>query len=46
MKRYIDQPELIEKEGKISLENVKPYLPESVMTHLQGIYQNMLDVKR
>ena len=46
MKRYIDQPELIEKEGKISLENVRPYLPESVMTHLQDIYQNMLEVKR
>ena len=46
MKRYVDQPELIEKEGKLSLENVRPYLPDSVMSHLQDIYLNMLEVKR
>ena len=46
MKRYVDQPELIEKEGEISLKNVKPYLPDSVMSNLKDIYLKILEEKR
>lgn len=38
IKRYIDSPELVDKEGQVSLNNVKSYLPDYVMNHLKEIY--------
>ncbi len=46
MSRYICNPELIEKEGKASLVNVRPYLAESVMKDLRNIYLDILEVSR
>ena len=45
MNRYIKNPSLIESEGSKSLVNVKEYLPDHVMNHLEEIYLQMLDVK-
>ena len=45
MERYMKNPSLIESEGSQSLVNVKEYLPDHVMNHLQEIYLQMLDVK-
>ena len=36
--RYIDNPELIIKEGSVSLSNVSTYLPDYVMNDLKQIY--------
>lgn len=44
MSRYINNPSLIESEGRQSITNVKPYLPEHVMNHLKEIYLQMLEV--
>lgn len=44
--RYIENPQNIEAEGRISLENVKPYLPESVISHLKALYLDLLEVRR
>ena len=46
MYRYICNPALIEKEGQISLMNVKPYMPDSVISDLNGIYLNILEARR
>lgn len=46
MCRYICNPALIEKEGQISLMNVKPYMPDSVISDLNGIYLNILEARR
>lgn len=46
MARYIGNPDLIEKEGRISLENVRPYLPDNVMGRLKELYLDLLDVRR
>lgn len=46
MKRYTDNPELIESEGEASRRNVRTYLPGHVMNHLKEIYLEILDVKR
>ena len=45
MSRYIDTPSLIHSEGEQSRMNVLPYLPEHVMSCLNEIYLQMLDVK-
>lgn len=45
MNRYMKNPSLIESEGSQSLVNVKEYLPDHVMNHLEEIYLQMLDVK-
>jgi hypothetical protein len=44
MKRYIDDPAIIESEGNASRRNVETYLPQHVMNHLKEIYLKMLDV--
>lgn len=46
MARYVGNQELIRKEGSISLENVRPYLPDSVMSSLKELYLDLLDVRR
>ena len=46
MKRYIDDPAIIESESKASKRNVETYLPQHVMNHLKEIYLNMLEVRR
>ncbi|MBR6732040.1 MAG: glycosyltransferase family 4 protein [Bacteroidales bacterium] len=45
MERYILDRNLIASEGKVSLENVRTYLPDHVMNHLKEIYLQMLEVK-
>ena len=39
---YIDDKTLIEKDGCVSFSKVKDYLPDSVMTHLKKIYEDLL----
>lgn len=46
MVRYVNSPEIIENEGKISLKNIEPYLPERVMSDLRDIYLNILEVRQ
>ena len=46
MSRYIDNPSAISQEGSISLRNVRPYLPDSVMEQLRQIYLDILEMKR
>lgn len=46
MAGYIGNRDLIEKEGRISLENVRPYLPDNVMGCLKELYLDLLDVRR
>ena len=46
MSRYIDNPSAIGQEGNISLINVRPYLPDSVMEQLRQIYLDILEMKR
>ena len=45
MSRYIGNPSLIQSEGEQSRVNVQPYLPEHVISSLNEIYLEMLDVK-
>lgn len=40
--KYVDNHELLEKEGKMSLKIVETYLPEYVMMQLKKIYENLL----
>ncbi len=42
IRHYINQPDCIEKEGRESLVLVKPYTPESVLSHLRTIYTELL----
>lgn len=44
MKHYMDNPDIIGKEGAVSLINVSPYLPQEVMDHLRRIYVETLDM--
>lgn len=46
MSRYISDPELIIKEGKTSLDNVRPYLGVNVIRDLRNIYLEILDESR
>ena len=42
IKKYIDNPLLIEKERNISLKMVETYLPDFVMNQLKNIYEKLL----
>lgn len=42
IKHYLDNPEYIEKEGRASLELVRPYTPEYVLNDLKKIYEDLL----
>lgn len=46
MHRYICDRTLIEKEGQVSLMNVGPYMPDSVISDLNGIYLDILEARR
>lgn len=43
IKKYIDQPDLIEKEGAESTRRATPHLPTSVLHHLRTIYEQLLN---
>lgn len=42
LKHYIDNPDCIKQEGKESLEIVKPFTPDYVLSHLKKIYEELL----
>lgn len=42
IRKYIDNPSLIQEEGQISLETIQTYLPEYVINHLKLIYNKLL----
>lgn len=42
MKKYIDTPGLLDKEGTCSKNMVKTYLPDFVLDHLKRIYEELL----
>lgn len=42
IKKYINNPSLLELEGGISLQTIKTYLPDHVISHLENIYNNLL----
>ena len=42
MKKYVDNHDLLMKEGKMSLKIVDTYLPEYVMMQLKNVYENLL----
>lgn len=42
IRKYIENPEKIDTEGTRSLEIVKPYLPENVMSELALIYDELI----
>ena len=45
LKKYMETPKAIVREGKVSLQNVRTYLPSHVMSHLRKIYLDTLDVR-
>ena len=46
MRHYLDNPVLIEQEGRVSLNIVETYLPQYVMERLKHLYESLLNIEQ